>query len=117
MAWTTALAALVLGVRFIALGGGVAREWGLEPSDGVRVFARRIGALYIGLAILFFLGRDAEPSALRSAVCLGIGAASALLAALGLWDLAAKRVTARIVVPVVMELALAAGFASAWWSS
>ena len=116
MAWTTAIAGLVLGVRFLALGAGVAREWGIEPGDGVLVFARRIGALYLGLAILFFLGRDAEPSALRSAVCLGVGAAIALLAALGAWDLAARRVKSTIIVPIVLELVLAAGFVSAWWS-
>ncbi len=65
---------------------------------------------------MFFLGRAAAPSALRSAACLVTGGASALLACLGLFELRAGRVGAGIFRSVVAEAALAAGFFWVWWS-
>ncbi len=64
---------------------------------------------------MFFLGRNAPPSDLRSAVCLGFGGASALLAALGLFERWAGRVSAGILVPAIVEVVVATGFAWAWW--
>jgi hypothetical protein len=64
---------------------------------------------------MFFLGRTAAPSDLRSAVCLGMGGAIALLACLGLFELRAGRVSSGIIVPAIVEMVLAAGFAWAWW--
>lgn len=116
MAYVTGIAGVLLGVRFIVFGASVAKQWGIDPTSGVIVFERRLGALYLGLGILFFLGRDAAPSTLRSAVCLGVGAASAMLAGLGLFELAAKRVTSGIIVPAIIEIVLAAGFGWAWWN-
>lgn len=114
MACLTALAATVLGVRFIVAGASVLAQWNVAPTDGALVVCRRIGALYLGLALLFFLGRSAAPSELRSGVCLGVGAASAILAGLGVFELRAGRVGSGILVPVVAETLLAAGFALAW---
>lgn len=76
---------------------------------------RRIGALYLGLALMFFLGRTAAPSDLRSAVCLGMGVATLLLAGLGLFELSTGRVTSGIIVPTIIETVLAAAFAWVWW--
>lgn len=116
MANVTAVAGLVLGLRFIFLGSSVLREWGIEATDGALVLCRRYGALYLGLVVMFFLGRNAAPSDLRSAMCLGMGVAIALLACLGFWELSAGRVTTGIVVPAIVEAVLSAGFVWAWWS-
>jgi hypothetical protein len=78
MAYVTALAGSVLGPRFIFAGASVLKQWNIEPSDGALVICRRLGAIYLGLPLMFFLGRDAAPSDLRSGVCLGIGGAIAL---------------------------------------
>lgn len=115
MAWVMTFAGSVLGLRFVFAGAAVLSEWGLEVTDAPLVVCRRIGALYLGLALLFFLGRSAAPSDLRSAVCLGVGAASALLACLGLYERSAARVGSRILVPSIIELVLAGGFAWVWW--
>jgi hypothetical protein len=115
MAYVTTLAASVLGLRFLFAGASVLKEWGIEATDGPLVICRRIGALYLGLALLFFLGRTAGPSDLRSAVCLGMGGAIALLAFLGFFELWAGRVGSGIIVPAIVETVLAAGFAWAWW--
>lgn len=116
MAYVTSVAGAVLGLRFLYFGASVLKQWGIEATAGSLVMCRRYGALYLGLAVVFFLGRNAAPSDLRSAVCLGIGGASALLAGLGLWDRSAGRVTSGIIIPVLVELVVAAGFAWAWWS-
>lgn len=116
MAYVTTVAAVVLGLRFIFFGASVLKQWGMEATDVALFMCRRYGALYLGLAVIFFLGRNAAPSELRSAVCLGIGGAVALLAGLGLWERSAGRATSGIIVPVIVEVVLAAGFVWAWWS-
>jgi hypothetical protein len=115
MAYVMTFGGCVLGLRFIFAGASVLKEWGIQASDGPLVMGRRIGALYLGLALMFFLGRTAGPSDLRSAVCLGTGGAIALLACLGFFELSAGRVSSGIVIPAVVETVLAAGFAWAWW--
>ena len=116
MAHVMAIGGCILGLRFMFLGGSVLREWGIEAADGPLIICRRLGALYLALAVVFFLGRNTPASDLRSALCLGIGGASALLAGLGLLELYARRVTTGIVVSAIVELVLAAGFGWAWWA-
>ena len=116
MAYVTSVGGSVLGLRFSSFGASVLKQWGLEATEGSLVMCRRYGALYLGLAVLFFLGRNAAPSDLRSAVCLGIGGATALLAGLGVWEFAAGRVTSGIMIPAIVEVVFAAGFGWAWWS-
>ncbi len=115
MALVMTLAGAALGLRFIFAGASVLRDWSIEVAEGPVVMGRRLGAIYLGIALMFFLGRNAPPSDLRSAVCLGIGGASALLATLGLFERWAGRVGGGIVVPAVIEGVVAAGFAWAWW--
>ena len=116
MAYVTMVAGSVLGLRFIFFGASVLKPWGLEANEATVFMCRRYGALYLGLVVMFFLGRNADPSPLRSAVCLGIGGAIALLAALGLLEFSAGRVNSGILVPALVEAVLAAGFGWAWWS-
>jgi hypothetical protein len=115
MAYVMTFGGCVLGLRFIFAGASVLKEWGIEATDGPLVICRRIGALYLGLALMFFLGRTAAPSDLRSAMCLGVGGAIALLACLGPFEFSAGRVSSGIIVPAVVETVLAAGFVWAWW--
>lgn len=115
MAFVMCFAGCFLGLRYILAGTSILREWGIEATDGPLVLCRRIGALYLGLALMFFLGRTAAPSDLRSAVCMGMGGAIALLAALGLFELRAGRVSSRILVAASVEIVLSAGFVWVWW--
>lgn len=114
MAYVMSIGGTVLGLRFLFAGASVLTEWGMTVSDGPLVMGRRLGVLYLGLALLFFLGRAAPPSDLRSAVCLGVGSASAMLAGLGLFERWAGRAQSGIIVPAIVEIALAAGFAWVW---
>lgn len=115
MALVMTCAGCLLGLRFIFAAGSVLHEWGLEATTGSLVVARRIGAIYLGLALMFFLARAAPPSELRSAACLVTAGAMALLAGLGLFELLARRAGAGIVRSVVAEAALAAAFVWVWW--
>lgn len=90
-------------------------EWGLESTTGALILFRRIGAMYLGLALMFFLGRTAAPSDIRSAVCLVMGGTSELLACLGLSEFLARRVSAGIFRSVFAEAVLGAGFFWVWW--
>jgi hypothetical protein len=108
-------AGCLLGLRFIFAGGSVLEEWGIEATAGSLVVSRRIGTIYLGLALMFFLGQAATPSDLRSAVCLVTGGAIALLACFGLFEFLAGRVTAGIFRSVVAEAVLVAGFVWVWW--
>ena len=91
------------------------KEWGVEVTAGSLILFRRIGAIYLGLALMFFIGRTAAPSDLRSAVCLVTGGAIALLACLGLFEFLARRVSAGVFRSVAAEAALAVGFVWVWW--
>ena len=90
-------------------------KWGVEVTAGSLALFRRIGAIYLGLALMFFLGRAAAPSDLRSAVCLVTGGAITLLACLGLFEFLTRRASAGIFRSVVGEVVLAAGFVWVWW--
>jgi hypothetical protein len=115
MALIMTCAGCLLGIRFIFVGGSVLKEWGIQETLGSIVVFRRIGAIYLGLALMFFLGRAAAPSDLRSAVCLVTGGAIALLACLGLFEFLARQVGAGVFRSIVAEAVLAAGFIWVWW--
>ena len=109
-------AGCLLGLRFIFAGGSVLKEWGIEATAGSLVVSRRIGAIYFGLALMFFLGRAAPPSDVRLAVCVVTGGTIVLLACLGLCEFLARRASAGILRSVVGEVVLAAAFVWVWWA-
>ncbi|WP_109808472.1 hypothetical protein [Sphingosinithalassobacter portus] len=116
LAYVTCGAACLLGFRFLFAGGGVLREWGLEPTAGALILFRRLGVIYLGLALAFFLGRNAAPSDFRSAMCLVVAGAVALLACLGLFEFLARRASAGIFRSIAGEAVLSAAFLWLWWA-
>lgn len=114
MAYVIAVAGVGLGVRFIFFGSSVLKEWDLDATDGALLMCRRYGLLYLGLALMFLLGRNAPPSDLRSAICIGIGVGSALLGGNGIWEFRTGRASKGIIGPAVVEAVVAAGFAWAY---
>lgn len=115
MALIMTFAGCLLGLRFIFASEDVLKEWGIEATNGSLVVSRRLGAIYLGLALMFFLGRSAGPSDLRGAVCLVTGGVIALLAGLGFFEFRARRLSVGVFRSIVVEALLAAGFVSAWW--
>ena len=116
LALVMTFACCALGIRFVFFGGSVLKEWGLESTAGALILFRRMGLMYLGLALMFFLGRTAAPSEIRSAVCLVIGGTALLLAGLGLFEFLARRVSAGIFRSVIAEAVLGAAFIWVWWA-
>lgn len=108
----TSIAGLLLGLGWLLAGSLVLKRWGLEANPLGLLVGRRLGAAYFGIAILLFLGRSAPPSELRSAVSVAMLVALSLLAILGIVEFRAKRAGKGILVSVVLEVLLAAGFAA-----
>jgi len=109
----TSVAVLLVGLGWLFAGGLVLKRWGIAASALGLLVGRRLGAVYFGIAIMLFAGRSAPPSELRSAVSIGMLVALSLLALLGIVEFKAKRAGKGILVSVVIEVLLAAGFASA----
>ncbi len=108
-------AGTLLGLGFMFAGRFMLKQWGIDATDASLVMSRRLGAVYLGIALLFFLGRSAAPSVLRFAVCAGLGVAIGLLACLGLFELMSRRVSKGIFVSVVVETLLSSSFFWVLW--
>jgi hypothetical protein len=112
----TSIAGLLLGLAWLFAGRLVLMRWGLQANAVGLLVGRRLGAAYFGIAIMLFLGRTAPPSQLRSAVSVAMLVALTLLAILGIVELKAQRAGRGILVSVVIEVLLAAAFATALWA-
>jgi hypothetical protein len=110
VAIVSSVVALVLGVGYLFAGTLAVGRWRIEPTESVLLLGRRMGALYLGLSIIFFLARSAPRSVARTAVCVGTSAALALLGFLGIYELSAGRVGAGIVPSIAIELLLALSY-------
>ena len=82
----------------------------LAYTDNV-VMARRGGALFLGLAAMLFLARNAESSPTRRAISIGLCLACATLAMLGLGEWIAGDAGVGIGLAAFFEFLLSASFA------
>ena len=110
LAVVTAVVTLVLGAGYLLTGTLLVGRWQIEPTPSVLLFARRIGALYLGLSVIFFLARSAQPSAARTALGAGAALACSLLALLGIYEFSAGRAGSAILASVAVEAILALGY-------
>ena len=78
----TAIVSLLLGAGYLFLGALLIGRWQIEPTSSVLLFGRRMGALYLGLSVMFFLARSAPVSVARTALSAGTAVACSLLALL-----------------------------------
>lgn len=79
-------------------------QWGLEYTVSAGVICRRVGALYVGIAVMFFLARNAEPSPARSALIRGLIVSCLMLISLGCFELAVGHVNSGFLVPIFIEV-------------
>jgi lysylphosphatidylglycerol synthetase-like protein (DUF2156 family) len=85
-------------------------SWGVELTTSVGLVARRIAALYTGLAVMFFMVRNAEHSTTRTALITGTITACSILALLGVYEFATGHATSGILTAVFVEVALVLAF-------
>jgi hypothetical protein len=109
MTLITALATLGLGLGFLFAPATMLKPWGLPNPAAAAVMSRRIGAVYLGLAVMLYLAGKGDTQA---AIALGVSVATGLLALTGLNELRLGNVSKGIFVAVVVEALLTAGFLS-----
>ena len=84
--------------------------WGVELTIAVGLLARRIAALYAGIAVMFFFARNAEHSATRTALIVGTITACLILALLGIYEFVAGHASGGILGSVLIEVVLVLAF-------
>ena len=107
----TAIVALVLGTGWLLAGTLMAGRWQIESTESVLLMGRRIGAVYLGLSVMFFLAKSAPVSVARTALSTGTVLVCSLLAFLGLYEFSSGRAGPAILVSVAIELLFALGYA------
>lgn len=110
VATITSILLFILGAGYLFAGAIVVGRWALPATDEVLLVARRIGAIYLGLSVLFFMARSAPVSAARIAISAGATAVLSLLVVLGIYEFVAGHVGAGIFGSAGVELLLAIGF-------
>jgi hypothetical protein len=106
----TALVAFALGSAYIFIGDLVVGRWHIEPTESVLLLGRRLGALYLGLAVIFFFARTAPVSVARTALSAGTAFALSALALLGIFEYASGRVGPGIFASVAIESLIALAY-------
>jgi hypothetical protein len=104
------IVAFLLGAGYLLIGGLVMGRWQIQMSDSVLLIGRRIGALYVGLSVIFLLARSAPVSVARTALSAGTAVALSILVVLGIVELLAGRVGPGISVSIAIEALLAIAF-------
>lgn len=84
--------------------------WGVELTTEVGLVVRRIAALYTGLAVMFFMVRNAEHSTTRTALIYGTITGCMLLAFLGVYEFAKGHASSGILTAVIIEVTLVLAF-------
>jgi hypothetical protein len=85
LALAAAAVSLALALTLVFAPGLLALLFGLAGTGPGGFFARRLGMLFLGYAVLLALLRDLPAGPARRAVALAVGLALAGLAATGVW--------------------------------
>ena len=101
---------LILSIAWMFAPGQLLSLWGVESTSSAELVARRSAAMYVGIAVMFFLARQAQPSLVRSALVNGVVVSCVILAALGLFELFTGHAQSGIVPAVFVEVAISLAF-------
>lgn len=111
VATVASIASAMLGVGWVFAGTLLFKRWGIKARPEGLLVGRRLGTVYLGIAIILFLGRSAPPSDLRAALCVGMLFGMVVLAVLGVIEFRAGRANGAILASSALEVLFAAGFA------
>jgi hypothetical protein len=106
----SAVVLMFLGLGWTLQGSAMLKRWQLIPNDVALLVGRRIGTVYLGIAVLLFVLRTVASPEAQFATSQGGAALALLLAAIGLYEYFGKRVGPAMLVSVAAELLLAIGF-------
>lgn len=110
MAIATAIVTFLLGSGYLFAGEIIVGRWQIEPTISVLLLGKRIGALYLGLSVIFFIARSAPVSVARTAISAGTAVAVALLSLLSIYEFAVGHAAGGILVSATIEALLAVGY-------
>ncbi len=110
MAIITTIVAFLLGVGYLVFGAVIVGRWLIQPTDGVLLLGRRIGCLYLGLSVMYFLSRSAPVSVARTALSAGTAVALLLLVLFGVYELTAGHAGRGILASAALESLIALGY-------
>lgn len=110
IAFVTSIIAFVLGIGYLFFGSFVIGRWQIEPTNSVLLLGRRIGILYLGLSVIFFLSKSLSVSKARTALSIGAALTLSLLAFLGIFEYSQGTVGAGILASVSIESLLSIGY-------
>lgn len=113
LALLTSILFVVLAIILMFVPALMLTGWGVDLTTSVGLVARRIAALYTGLAVMFFLVRNAEHSTTRTALSYGTITACMILAILGVYEFATGHASSGILAAVTIEVALVLAFLNA----
>jgi hypothetical protein len=106
----TGIVTFALGLGYLLAGPLVLGRWGIEATPGLLLLGRRLGALYLGLSVMFLLSRSAPSSPIRTAMGSGTALSCLCLAAVGIHAWSARLAGRGILVSVAVELLIAGAF-------
>lgn len=112
----TALACAALGLVWLCASAPLMRLWGAAPGPASLMASRRLGAAFLGFAVIFRACQGLPAGPARQGLCLAGAAATGLFCALSLWDLSRGRANRWVALSAALEGALALAFALAWLS-
>jgi|PlaIllAssembly_1097288.scaffolds.fasta_scaffold36046_3 hypothetical protein len=110
LAIVTCITALLLATGWLFAGRLMLKRWRVEPSVGALLVGRRIGAVYLGVALLCFLVRSTTSAELINSVSMFAVLVNTLLASLGMYEYRARRAGPAILISVAVEVLLLLGF-------
>ncbi len=110
IAVVTAVILFGLGLGYFFFGAVIVGRWQVEPTASVILLARRIGCLYLGLSVIFFLARSAPKSTIRTALSVGTVVVALLLTGTGVYEFAMGHVGKGILASAAVEFLLALAF-------
>ncbi len=86
----------------------------VEGNGAAYFFGRRAGLLFLGLAVLCWVGRKAVHSPSRQAICLGLAVSMIALALLGMGEYLRGYAGPGIGLAIVTETIIGASFLKVW---
>jgi len=108
LAMITAGAFVILAAVWMFAPTKFLSAWGVDYSVSTGLVGRRTAALYAGIATIFFLARNAEPSATLNTLIYGLITTCVMLALLGLYEFfrgsASKGILPAVVIEIVLSL-------------
>ena len=107
--FTAAVSAVLFGI-FLVFPDSYPGTYGVATNPAAEFVTRRASGMFLGLAVLLWMGRNAPDSPLRRAVCYGLFATFAGIAATGSYEYARGFASVAILVAACGELVIAGLF-------